>query len=76
MAMSECPYCGGERKPLFSQVDREMWNRPEVTCELLELDGEHILEVSVSSEAWVNSFAGPVNFCPMCGRDLRKVMGG
>lgn len=73
--MSECPYCGGGRKPFLSQVDRGMLNRPEVTCELLELDGERLLEVSVSSEAWGASFAGPVNFCPMCGRQLSEPEG-
>lgn len=67
-----CPFCGGERRYIFDQVDRDLLIKPEAICGLVEFDGEHLLEFSIWSELWNTSFAKPVNFCPMCGRDLRK----
>ena len=71
--LMKCDYCNGsgEQYPLFHENNYEPYTCMMSTISIEENNGKHQIEIDL----WdgVNVYAAfEINYCPMCGADLRK----
>lgn len=71
MAMSECPYCQGELEANQRWVAPLPDDPDEDSCQFALSKAEEDGGVYIITVTYPSNACGPINFCPMCGRDLR-----
>ena len=66
MSARECPYCHG----MGSETNVRLLGDPE--CDYAQIYVDPVRSCLVVRETWSEILHADINFCPVCGRDLRK----